>query len=90
MDEARKAKHPRQQRQAAQEAAYQFMRAIAGDLPHYEEATRALFADERVALEERIASWPGDIRDYALRLAFGASSHAAQEPTNVENSSDEV
>ncbi len=59
-------------RRATQEAAYHFMQAIAGDLPGYEEATRALFADDRPALEERIAAWPEDIRTYALRLAFNA------------------
>ncbi len=59
-------------RRAAQDAAYHFMQAIAGDLPGYEEATRALFADDRPALEERIAAWPEDIRTYALRLAFDA------------------
>ena len=74
VDEARKTVHPRQQRQAKQEAAYKFMQAIAGNLPGYEEATRALFADDRPAMEERIAAWPEDIRTYALRLAFGGHS----------------
>ena len=48
------------------------MLAIAGDLPGYEEATRALFADDRPELEQRISDWPEDIRTHALRLAFGA------------------
>lgn len=47
------------------------MQAIAGDLPGYEEATRALFADDRPASEKWIAAWPEDIRGYTLRLAFG-------------------
>lgn len=75
VDDARKAANPRQLKRAAQEAAYQFMQAIAGDLPGYEEATRALFADDRSSLETRIAAWPEDIRTYALRLAFGASDN---------------
>jgi len=79
VDEARKAVHPRQQRRAAQEAAYQFMQAIAGDLPGYEEATRALFADDCSALEERIAAWPEDIRAYALGLAAGPSAFPDKE-----------
>ena len=74
VDEARKTVHPRQQRRAAQEAAYRFMQAIAGDLPGYEDATRALFADDRSAVEKQIADWPEDIRAYAQRLAFGASA----------------
>ena len=31
---------------SAQEAAYRFMSAMAGNLPHFEEAIRALFADD--------------------------------------------
>ena len=72
VDEARNTASPRQQKRAAQDAAYQFMQAIAGDLPGYEEVTRALFADDRSSMEERIAAWPEDIRTYALRLAFVA------------------
>ena len=78
VDEARKAPSPRQQRRAAQDAAYHFMQAIAGDLPGYEEATRALFADDRASLENRITAWPDDIRTYALRLGFGPG-----EPQNA-------
>ncbi len=69
VDEARRSGMPQRQRRAAQEAAYQFMLAMAGDLPGYEEATRALFADDRPGLERRIADWPQDIRAHALRLA---------------------
>ncbi|TZG32457.1 DUF2239 family protein [Agrobacterium sp. B1(2019)] len=71
VEEARKGAGSRQQRQAAQDAAYQFMHAIAGDLPGYEEVTRALFADDQPAVKKRVAAWPEDIRTYALRLAFG-------------------
>jgi hypothetical protein len=79
VDDARKAVHPRQKRRAAQEVAYRFIQAIAGDLPGYEEATRALFANDRSQLEERIAAWPEDIRAYALRLAFGPSAPPDQD-----------
>jgi hypothetical protein len=71
VDEARRGGGTRQQRRAAQEAAYQFMLGMAGDLPGYEEATRALFADDRPRLEHWIVGWPHDIRAYVLRLAFG-------------------
>ncbi|MGQ4827642.1 DUF2239 family protein, partial [Enterococcus faecalis] len=69
VDGASKAVDPRRQRRAAQDAAYRFMQAIAGDLPGYEEATRALFADDPSALKERIAAWPADVQTYAWRLA---------------------
>ncbi|AOU99835.1 hypothetical protein BI364_16555 [Acidihalobacter yilgarnensis] len=71
VDEARRDGGPLQSRRAAQETAYQFMLGIAGDLPGYEEATRALFADDRTKLENYIAAWPEDIRAYVMRLAFG-------------------
>ncbi|MCW0371767.1 MULTISPECIES: DUF2239 family protein [Xanthomonas] len=80
VDEARKATQPRQQRRAAQERAYRFMQALAGDLPGYEEALRALFADDRAALEHRIAGWPADVRAYALHLAFDAPAGASSPP----------
>lgn len=70
VDEARRKSAPRQKRRAAQEAAYRFMGAIAGDLPGFEEATRALFADDRPGVEGHSAAWPRDVRAYALRLAF--------------------
>jgi hypothetical protein len=70
VDEARRTHAPAQRRRAAQEAAYRFMLALAGDRPGFEEATRALFADDRSRLEERIAGWPQDVRRYVVRLAF--------------------
>jgi uncharacterized protein len=57
------------QRRSAQEAAYKFMSAMGGDLPGFEEATRALFANDRGRFEEQISGWPRDIRAYAVRLA---------------------
>jgi hypothetical protein len=44
VDQERRQGSTKQQRRTAQEAAYKFMSAIAGDLPGFEEATRALFA----------------------------------------------
>ncbi len=70
VDDARRQGGERLIRRAAQEAAYQFMYAIAGDLPGYEEASRALFADDQPRLEHWVAAWPPDIREYLLQLAF--------------------
>jgi hypothetical protein len=53
----------------AQERAYQFMSAMAGDLPGFEESTRALFASDSSKLLQLTAEWPSDVRDYALYLA---------------------
>ncbi len=51
------------------EAAYRFLSAVAGDYPGFEDAARALFAGDRAGLERRMAAWPPDVRDHALRLA---------------------
>ena len=53
----------------AREAAYRFMTTMAGDLPGYEEAIRALFAGDETGFAARIADWPVDIRDHAVKLA---------------------
>jgi hypothetical protein len=54
---------------AARDAAYRFMAAIAGDLPGYEEALRALFAGDREAFAGQLANWPPDVRNHAAKLA---------------------
>ncbi|MEC9434352.1 MAG: DUF2239 family protein [Pseudomonadota bacterium] len=66
---------------AAQAAAYQAMAALAGDLPGFEEATRALFAGDRAAVAAHAAPWPADIRAYALRLGFPPVPARHLEPT---------
>lgn len=60
------------QRQA-QESAYRFMNAIAGNLANFEEACRALFAGNLPRLAECVADWPEDIRSHVLLLAAGDS-----------------
>jgi hypothetical protein len=64
----------------AQEAAYRFMSAMAGDRPHYEEAIRALFANDAPRFEKLIASWPADVRDHTLTLAERAFRHQPKDP----------
>ncbi|MFT4101583.1 MAG: DUF2239 family protein [Burkholderiaceae bacterium] len=71
VEDARRTSGDKDRLRRAQERAYHFMLAIAGDLPGYEEATRALFANEPLKLRDLLAAWPGDVRDHAMRLAFG-------------------
>jgi hypothetical protein len=68
VDAARKNGDGSQKQRASQEAAYHFMLAIAGDLPGYEEATRALFANDRPKLEQCIADWSPDIQAHILKF----------------------
>jgi hypothetical protein len=76
VDEARRLRGDRDRIRTAQEAAYHFMSAMAGNLPGFEEATRALFADDRHRFVDLIAAWPEDLRDHALKLAFANLSPA--------------
>ncbi|SKB01722.1 hypothetical protein SAMN02745166_03444 [Prosthecobacter debontii] len=69
VEEAKRASHTRDQVRRAEEATYRFMAAMGGNLPHFEAASRALFAHQRPALEQALADWPVDIRDYTLQLA---------------------
>jgi len=70
VEEARRAHAERDKARANQERAYHFMSAMAGDMPGFEEATRALFANDAATFAELIAAWPADVRDHATRLAF--------------------
>lgn len=72
VDEARRAGGEAQRLRAAQEAGYRVMAALAGDLPGFEEASRALFAGDRPRFEQQAVAWPADLRGYVTRLAFAA------------------
>ncbi len=69
VEEARRANSGKDRIRMAHERAFHFMQAIAGDLPGFEEATRALFANELPRVRDLIAAWPRDVRDHAMRLA---------------------
>lgn len=70
VEAARRASGDLDRSRAATDAAYHFMSAMAGNLPGFEEASRALFADDRRQFVALIAGWPGDIRDHIIKLAF--------------------
>ena len=54
----------------AQSAAYRFISMLAGDLPGYEEACRALFAGALDRFDAATAAWAPDIRAHARRLGW--------------------
>jgi len=72
VDEARRNGEDGNRIRLAQEAAYRFMSVMAGNRPHYEEAIRALFANDAPRFEKLTAEWPADVRDHAARLAKSA------------------
>jgi hypothetical protein len=71
VEEARRGSAGTDRRRGARDAAYRFMSAMAGDLPRFEEAARALFADDRQRFGALVAAWPVDVRDHAVTLASG-------------------
>ncbi|ADV66027.1 DUF2239 family protein [Deinococcus maricopensis] len=84
IDDARKLQPDPQGAARAAEAAGRFMTALAGDLPHYEEASRALYAGQGDRLDALTADWPADIRAHTLRLAAPAL-HRPETPAAPEN-----
>ena len=68
VDEARKRDPGEERARRAREAAGRFMTAMAGDLPGFEEASRALYAKDHEGLRQKTSAWPEDIRRYIERL----------------------
>ena len=69
VEDARRAGEDKDRIRRAQDAAYRFMSAMAGNRPHYEDAIRALFAADPTRFETLVADWPADVRDHVSRLA---------------------
>jgi len=83
VEEARKNGQGRERARISWEAAGKFMWVMAGNLPGFEEASRALYArdDDRVA--SLIRGWPDDIRTHVERLVEEAARlerEAGDEP----------
>lgn len=70
IDEARRREGDESRMRSAREAAWRFAMAIAGDMPGFEEASRALFADDRVLFMAAAGAWPPDICAHVMRLAW--------------------
>jgi hypothetical protein len=68
VDEARRREPEEERARLALEAAGKFMWGMAGDLPGFEEASRALFARDHDRLKKLIRQWPRDVRAHVLEL----------------------
>jgi hypothetical protein len=82
VEEARRSSGGKDRERMAQEAAYRFMAAMAGDLPGFEEATRSLFAKDCAGFQRHVAPWPGDVGAYAAKLAEPALQRSAPPPSS--------
>lgn len=76
VDQARKHSEGRGRIRQDRDVVYRFMSAMAGDLPGFEEALRALFRGDRDRFLSEIGGWPADLRDHTRKLA----SNAFEEP----------
>lgn len=77
VEEARRAGSAKEQARQASEAADRTMRTLAGDLPGFEEASRAFWRGERATFDQLTADWPTDVRQHLLQLAHRAWDTAA-------------
>ena len=80
VDEARQRHAARDTQRLAQERTYRCMSALAGGLPGFEEAARALFAPNAEAFAQHSAAWPDDVQSYLrwlARDAFGPGADTA-------------
>ncbi|MCB1682908.1 MAG: DUF2239 family protein [Pseudomonadales bacterium] len=57
---------------SSQDRTNRFLSAIAGNLPGFEEATRALFNSDASRFKAETRNWPRDVRRYALEFAKDA------------------
>ena len=78
VEDARKQNPGEQRARKGREALNRFMTAIAGNRPNYEEATRALFAQDHARFEELIVDWPEDIRAHLLRILEDSLAEATE------------
>lgn len=69
VETARRENAGKDQIRQAQDASYKFMFIMAGDLPNYEEALRALYAGHQESFDFQIEKWPADIKAHAKKLS---------------------
>lgn len=68
IEEAKKKNFAKDQIRQAQDAVYKFMHAMAGDLPNYEEALRAMYAFDAKKFKKMISDWPKDLQVHILKV----------------------
>ncbi len=70
VDQARRANVDRDRQRRETECAYHFMSVMAGAMAGFEEASRALFANDAANFRRQTEAWPIDVRDYVRHLAY--------------------
>lgn len=69
IDQARKEFAGEDAARAAQDRTNRLLTTLAGNLPGFEDAIRALYARDRAGFEHQLSSWPADLRDTGMQFA---------------------
>jgi hypothetical protein len=86
VDEARKKEPAMERSRRARDAASRFMWSMGGNLPNFEEASRALFAGDGALMRELIREWPSDVRDHVDKMVQVSEQHALEHhASNTSN-----
>ena len=80
VDQARKRDPSGQRARQVRDALSRVMWSMAGNLPDFEEASRALFAKRDADLRALIRGWPEDLRDYVERRLQLAARLESERP----------
>jgi hypothetical protein len=78
VEEASKRAPDEDRAREARAAASRFMWVMAGDLPKFEEASRALFASNKARFVELTRFWPADVREHLDELLREGGAFPAQ------------
>jgi len=70
VETARRTHAQKDHQRAAHERAYHVMASLAGNRAGFEEASRALFANDQPRFEMHTTDWPAGLRGYLIRLGF--------------------
>ena len=52
------------------DAAFRFLNVMAGDLPHFVDAVREMYAGNKVGYDHFSCDWPRDVRNHGRKLAW--------------------
>ena len=69
VDDARRNSEPKESRTEAQDSVYRAMVVLAGDLPGYEEALRALYANDADSFTRQTNKWPSGVKSFIRDLS---------------------
>ena len=88
VDEARSRAPDEDRARLARAAVSRFMWVMAGNLPHFEEASRALFASDPASFIELTQRWPADIRAHLDELLREGGAFGTKPPAQLHGSQD--